>query len=245
MAEVLITLGVIGVVAAMTIPTLAKNYYKHTVEVQLAKTYSELANAIKLSEIENDSFRYWDYESDAENFATRYILPYLAKDWKPCRGWVNSPCFRDKWSYTLPNGTYHDFDHHLPRYKYNGRTMAFSVTVYKDNCNSDFPGICTTPMFADFIIDVDGDKGPSILGIDVHSFTLVNYIRKPGWGGGGEYYGLHPGSTGDLYAFYKRSDEEVKYLCATVNAHGQNPRLCTILLQRNGWKFHKDYQIKF
>lgn len=37
LAEVLITLGVIGVVAAMTIPTLITSYQKHVVETKLTK----------------------------------------------------------------------------------------------------------------------------------------------------------------------------------------------------------------
>ena len=42
LAEVLITLGVIGVVAALTLPTLIKNHEKHVIETQLKKTYSDI-----------------------------------------------------------------------------------------------------------------------------------------------------------------------------------------------------------
>lgn len=48
LAEVLITLGIIGVVAAMTIPTLVKNYEKTQAESQLRKTYSQLSQFFKL-----------------------------------------------------------------------------------------------------------------------------------------------------------------------------------------------------
>ena len=44
LAEVLITLGIIGVVAAMTIPTLIANYQKKVLENQFKKGYSTLAN---------------------------------------------------------------------------------------------------------------------------------------------------------------------------------------------------------
>jgi len=40
LAEVLITLGIIGVVAAMTIPTLMTKYAKQRTETQLVKFYS-------------------------------------------------------------------------------------------------------------------------------------------------------------------------------------------------------------
>lgn len=46
LAEVLITLGIIGVVAAMTLPTLIQNYQKQVYVTQLKKAYSVLGNAI-------------------------------------------------------------------------------------------------------------------------------------------------------------------------------------------------------
>lgn len=46
LAEVLITLGIIGVVAAMTLPTLIKNYQKQVWVNQLKKAYSTLGNAL-------------------------------------------------------------------------------------------------------------------------------------------------------------------------------------------------------
>ena len=42
MAEVLITIGIIGVVAAMTLPTLINNAKNRELQTQLQKTYSEL-----------------------------------------------------------------------------------------------------------------------------------------------------------------------------------------------------------
>ncbi len=48
LAEVLITLGIIGVVAAMTIPTLITNYNDKVLETQKQKTKSILANAFKM-----------------------------------------------------------------------------------------------------------------------------------------------------------------------------------------------------
>lgn len=40
LAEVLITLGIIGVVAAMTIPVMISSYNKHITETRLKKFYS-------------------------------------------------------------------------------------------------------------------------------------------------------------------------------------------------------------
>ena len=46
LAEVLITLGIIGVVAALTLPTLIQNHQKQVYVTQLKKAYSTLNNAI-------------------------------------------------------------------------------------------------------------------------------------------------------------------------------------------------------
>lgn len=45
LAEVLITLGIIGVVAALTMPSLMANYKKSVAKNQFKKTYSTLTNA--------------------------------------------------------------------------------------------------------------------------------------------------------------------------------------------------------
>lgn len=48
LAEVLITLGIIGVVAAMTIPTLMKNITAKKLEAQYKEAYSLLAQAVRM-----------------------------------------------------------------------------------------------------------------------------------------------------------------------------------------------------
>ena len=50
LAEVLITLGIIGVVAAMTIPTLMANIKAHQYSAKFKKTVSTLSNAAKMSQ---------------------------------------------------------------------------------------------------------------------------------------------------------------------------------------------------
>lgn len=49
LAEVLITLGLIGVVAAMTMPSLISNYRRQVVENKLYTAYNILQNMVRLS----------------------------------------------------------------------------------------------------------------------------------------------------------------------------------------------------
>ena len=55
LAEVLITLGIIGVVAAMTLPTLISNYQKVALETAYKKGMSVIANAIQLAMAKNET----------------------------------------------------------------------------------------------------------------------------------------------------------------------------------------------
>jgi len=54
LAEVLITLGIIGVVAVLTLPTLFNNHRKYVLHKQFLKVYSDLSNASKLFEVHED-----------------------------------------------------------------------------------------------------------------------------------------------------------------------------------------------
>ena len=63
LAEVLITLGIIGVVVAMTMPTLIANYQKKVLVTQLKKEINYIQNNIRkiLADQEVDSLKYTDY----------------------------------------------------------------------------------------------------------------------------------------------------------------------------------------
>ena len=91
LAEVLITLGIIGVVAAITIPILMTNYKKHVIETELKEFYSIMNQALKLSEYDNEDMDGWEWshstkrddngnvqwnKSDYEWFQ-KYLQPYL------------------------------------------------------------------------------------------------------------------------------------------------------------------------
>lgn len=54
LAEVLITLSVIGVVAALTIPGLVRNYQETQWKATVKKTYSELVQATQMLLVEHN-----------------------------------------------------------------------------------------------------------------------------------------------------------------------------------------------
>ncbi len=79
LAEVLITLSIIGIVAAMTLPTLIQNYKKKAYATRAHKAYAELLQAIKLSEIDNGPIQDWNCVTSAQgsiDCVEKYIKPY-------------------------------------------------------------------------------------------------------------------------------------------------------------------------
>ena len=91
LAEVLITLGIIGVVAALTIPTLVANHRKTVVETRLAKFYSTINQAILMAENDYGDRSTWEeigqgtnkdengniLSSKVEDWFNKYLKPYL------------------------------------------------------------------------------------------------------------------------------------------------------------------------
>ena len=88
LAEVLITLGIIGVVAALTLPTLIQTNKNKEVENKLQKIYSVMKQAILMSELDNGPREYWDSQCKGSEDDTsgeiscqvwykKYILPYV------------------------------------------------------------------------------------------------------------------------------------------------------------------------
>ena len=93
LAEVLITLGIIGVVAAMTLPALIQKNNNKVVETRLKKFYSTMNQAIMMAEVDYGDKKIW-YEdvagaeidkdgnivpgsSKSEKWFRKYLAPYL------------------------------------------------------------------------------------------------------------------------------------------------------------------------
>ena len=58
LAEVLVTLGIIGVVSAMTVPTLMQNYQRKSYVTQLHKFYNELSQALVQYQTDRNALNY-------------------------------------------------------------------------------------------------------------------------------------------------------------------------------------------
>ena len=76
LAEVLITLGVIGVVSALTMPSVINHYQKQATVNKLKKFYTNMNQVMALAKADNGDFSTWSY-ADSEEFYNNYIKPYI------------------------------------------------------------------------------------------------------------------------------------------------------------------------
>ena len=189
LAEVLITLAVIGVVAAMTLPTLIQKQQKMAWTSQLKKTYSTLEQGFKLmmaeegvdalmnvsffSVLEEDDCYMPD--SDTNNTGTcKPLFDGFKKYFKGNYGtWDRQICtLNDRGNcgdrsgdplFTMPDGTQVEIDFYVPSIK----------DVAQCNQIKSLGGnMCS--YLGDIYLDVNGRKGPNTYGRDIFWFVLSN-----------------------------------------------------------------------
>lgn len=163
LAEVLITLLIIGVVATITIPTLYSNYQKQVTIEQLKKEYSVLSQAVKLSENNNGSNTDWNLGNDATSVRfgfNTYFAPYL-KISKYCN--TAQAC-----GYNLS-----------VFYCRSGVSTGCGATIVNTSDrttvileNGTLLVVNGSPYSGTMMIDINGAKGPNMYGKDVFAFIL-------------------------------------------------------------------------
>ncbi len=165
LAEVLVTVGIIGVVAAMTVPNLMENYQRQSYITQLRKVYSEVSQAADAALGEGNTPRLRETPAMRQgNFITNYF-----KTTQTCNADNLTDCFGD--AYTSINGS----------------TIRFRDYVSGDaSCAVVASGYAICLSGREMItVDVNGKQGPNVLGRDLFAFFLnddgsVSSIMYPG-----------------------------------------------------------------
>lgn len=243
LAEVLITLGIIGVVAALTIPTLVKNYQKQVVVTSLQKFNSTMQQAIKLSEADNGFIETWAFPptlagSSTVTFLDTYIIPYLQVAQK-CELATTIACWNTVYE---PNGTIATGGDQV-NYSYTNTYMA--KYVLQDGSELAFIGGGHQGYFQ-VLVDINGAKAPNTMGNDVFSFFLVQQPTINVGDGNGSMVnptslkigGFYPDGYGlsvatDLSYQYRGCGKDVNYKCAGS--------WCSTKIISDGWQIKSDY----
>lgn len=226
LAEVLITLGIIGVVAALTMPTLITKHQKNVTVNSLKKFYSAVSQAKALSEVENGPFATWEFNSEEtkdsqrENF-NKYFRPYLnivdeCKSTDQC----NIPALKSDISY------------------YNFYIMN-NGTIFSLKCSNDKEGKPGCYIIA----DINGNKGPNTYGKDI--FFMNIYNRQ-----GVVMFGKYP-NDGESRTPATREElingtliNNAKHTACcntTCVTEMYKYHTCGALIQADGWKIADDY----
>ena len=170
LAEVLITLGIIGVVVAMTMPTLIANHREKETVVRLKKAYSTLSNAyIGVLNDYGDPTN-WDVESwdDIIIMFSKYISNVKICDEK-AKG-----CFSSVRRKDLVNN---DVDTMGSTSSGAGSALIMSdgivagvgaQTSFANALSCDRLNYCFH-----FAVDINGDKGPNRWGVDTFTFHVT------------------------------------------------------------------------
>lgn len=101
LSEVLITLGIIGVVSAMTIPSLVKNYQRQVYVTQLRKVYNEVGQAVQTYMTDNRLVSMRESRLVGNKVALKSFVNNYFKIAKDCNGQYVG-CFAS--SYAHMNG---------------------------------------------------------------------------------------------------------------------------------------------
>ena len=243
LAEVLVTLGIIGVVAALTLPTLIQNYQKHVTVNRLKVNFNILSNAVRMAEAEHGDITTWDevlnsYNKDdytddnkaaaktqAGAIVKKYIYPYLS-----------GAKFTETESLA-------QLGYKTPIRYQNGSTFAPVTAVASfitlkngtvilvgiDASNADAEGNRTL-LGLNLNIDIDGPNGKNTVGKDVF-IAAVPYAKNTRFMFM-QHYGIYQ-DTQKLQLDQERDD--ILSVCKTTGDY------CGALIQIDGWEIKDDY----
>ena len=236
LAEVLITLGIIGVVAAMTMPSLIADYQKKRTVTQLKATYSILAQAFERAKADYGDMQSWGLDSIkgqtsgeeeiVKNFVETYFVPYI----KPAKifGMTNFsnlgywPIYNlDKSINTVTLGG----DRYFIALA-NGTLVGFSLDGHCDEIDNDATdgnwcpsGWYYTSVY--IVADLNGAQKPNTYGKDIFVMQMANNKFK--------------------FYSYSNSENNRNTLLRYCSKGSNENRQCGRLIQMDGWEINYEW----
>lgn len=190
LSEVLITLGIIGVIGAMTIPPLINKTNEAELRASWKKNFSNISNATNLL-IQENGGSLKNLFTDSNDIKNAY-KPYL-KYIKECdEGSSLGTCWHnnDIVKY-LSGGTMPDSTDTASLILQDGSLLRFVFTSLDcSSASGNLTGRCGVGN-----IDVNGFKPPNTRGKDIFIFHILYNAIKP-YGTAGDYANLYPADEG-------------------------------------------------
>ena len=187
LAEVLITLGIIGIVAALTMPSLISNHKKKVYVTQLKKTFSVLSQGLALAKVQDDVPEFKDTKLynllKQPHFSIETVENEAKKYFQIVKSCIGATCGLEC-SKSLNGGRgcsgpyIWPSDNIYSLYLNDGSVIGFI------SASSHYNGLI------DIVVDINGEKLPNQYGRDIFRFAVDNNDKLVPWddSGTGECY---------------------------------------------------------
>lgn len=195
LAEIVVTLMIIGVIAAMTIPSMQEDARRRGYVAGCKKAYSTITNAVTLTEQNEGPLRTWNWNDPDE------IIDNVRKNLN-----LQEYCGEDKSKNCFADYNYVEYGTGVKgswKGMTNARYLKFADGMHavfytctgskKGPCGVDTYGqLPTDTVYASFFVDVNGSQPPNRLGEDIF---LYNFIKDKGVvpAGTGDHKNCHTG----------------------------------------------------
>ena len=181
LAEVIIVLVIVAVIALMTVPSLVQGMQERATVAALTKTQSTLSNAFTLAVQENGTPDTWGFTAGGSPAILNKLKPYLniAQD---CTDFSKGcwPTGVDYPYLTSSNGSRGIQDNEpWPKLKLTDGTL---IIGYIDNTSCNWQignSIALQNACGEYWVDTNGYKGPNQVGKDMFLFWLTIYGIMP------------------------------------------------------------------
>lgn len=187
LAEVLITLGIIGVVAALTLPSLIQNYKEKATVTAVKQSYSIFAQALKMVTIDNPDLSALTDSSLSAKENSQIMFNEISKHIKKVKSCdVDKNCMGNTYYLNLNNEKVSNWD------TYNNLVTGVLANGTSFWILSLPASISGEETYAGQIgIDINGNKRPNKFGVDFFWFTFNKngeLFAGRGQGPGGTYW---------------------------------------------------------
>ena len=191
LAETLLTLMIIGVIAAITIPSLKNDAEERKFVSLTQKAFNTISDATTRVETKHGNSEFWQWSAYAtgndaytDDETKKNGGPNLVRSWyKEVMNVDNGIKLSDSWGIAINDLTG----------KYIGTSIRAAGTfVTADGMCWEIAGDLGTPHA---LVDINCDEGPNTAGIDIHAFNITDDGVYPGGvkgtnfaGGGGDVW---------------------------------------------------------
>lgn len=199
LAEILITLLIIGVVTGLTIPVLINDIQDQQYKVAWKKSFSEISNIAKLVVQDNGGDMTGAYGTTinggsdcSRNRLANHFLSYMNFIQKCEAGSQPGPngCWHDAntWYWLYGTKTSSNYSDHARAVLSNGSLIMFRL--WDPMCNDS--NVPTNDNCAMIHVDVNGWKTPNTVGKDIYGMWLLRNGKILPFGSKNDYYDNTP-----------------------------------------------------